>query len=60
MSMFGRFVFGMLCNFFGRLHYKHEVLPYAARRGYTRTQVYEASLKAHKRMFDRAWPEETK
>ena len=58
MIIFGRFVFGSICIWFGKLHYRHEIRPYAAKNGYTRAQCYKASLRAHKQGFDEAWPQE--
>ena len=57
MTIFGRFVFGTLGNWFGSLHYRYEIRPYAEARGHTREQVLQASLRAHKRAFDEAWPD---
>ena len=56
MDIFGRLVFGSLGNWFGKLHYRFEIMPHAKEMGYTREQVYRASLSAHKRAFDEAWP----
>ena len=56
MRVRGRFIFGTLGKWFGRLHYRYEVKPYAEARGHTREKVLTASLQAHERLFCDAWP----
>lgn len=54
-----RFIFGTIAIFFARLHYRYEVRPYAERHGHPRSLVRGASIGAHGRLFDGAWPEDT-
>jgi hypothetical protein len=58
MTIFGRFVFGTLAVFFADLHYRHEIIPLARKKGWTRAQVLEAEIASAKRHFDTVWPED--
>lgn len=51
-----RFIFGTIAIFFAKLHYRYEVQPFADRRRFDREVIRAASLKAHERLFDEAWP----